>query len=355
MVHDQNDTSLGRRAFLQSAGTAVLGATMIRSSGAQAEASAIMTNSGKPLRGLFPIASTPFTQDNKLDLDLLSNEVRFCQRGGVPGFVWPQIASSWTTLSDPERTAGVEAILATAKGGKMAVVVGVQTNDWDVPTAQRYAKHAAAHGADAIISLPPQNGVGVTDQEIIDYYKAIGAATDLPLVVQTRGDMSTDVVIQMAKQIPTVRAAKDEVGDPLARVQEIIKGTDGKIAVWSGNGVRTMMEEMPLGFSGHCPGTELADLFQATFELWHAGNHKQAYDMFGRIQAWGTITGASQYTLVARGVFKETTKGRAQANPPGAAPSTGGGGGRRGGVTSDTQKAFIRQAMNDYLKPYFRA
>jgi len=75
---------------------------------------------GKALRGLFPIASTPFTPDDKLDLECLANEVKFCNKGGVHGLAWPQIASGWTSLSEAERMAGAEAILATGKGGKTA-------------------------------------------------------------------------------------------------------------------------------------------------------------------------------------------------------------------------------------------
>src|ERR1035438_10508077 len=67
---------------------------------------------GKPLRGLFPIGQTPCTPDNKLDLDCLAAEVRFCNRGGVHGFVWPQIASGWAGLTEQERMAGAETILA---------------------------------------------------------------------------------------------------------------------------------------------------------------------------------------------------------------------------------------------------
>ena len=32
-----------------------------------------------------------------------------------------------------------------------------------------------------------------------------------------------------------------------------------------------MIDEMRLGFSGHCPTTVLADFYAAAFDLWHAG------------------------------------------------------------------------------------
>ena len=134
---------------------------LLKTLGSVAAASAFSTFSvaapaaGKRFNGLFPIASSPFTPDNKLDLECMANEVKFCNRGGVPGLIWPQIASGWSTLSTSERFAGTEAILAAGNGGKTALVIGVQTQSNDLPGAIAFAKHAAQHGADAICSLPP--------------------------------------------------------------------------------------------------------------------------------------------------------------------------------------------------------
>jgi len=101
--------------------------------------------------------------------------------------------------------------------------------------------------------------------------------------------MSVDLVVEMARQIPTMKAVKDEAGDPLARVTQIIERTGGKLALFSGNGVRTMIDEMRLGFSGHCPYTVLSDFYAAAFDLWHAGKHREAFDMFGRMQAFNSV------------------------------------------------------------------
>ncbi len=296
----------------------------------------------KPLRGVFPIGQTPFTADDRLDLACLATEVKFCNRGGVHGFVWPQIASGWTTLSEPERLAGAEAILSAGKGGRTALVIGVQTNGSDLTAARRLAKHAAQHGADAIISLPPEHPKD--EAEFIEYYKTIAAATDLPLIAQTAGDVSVDLVIRMFHGVPTLRAVKDEAGRPLARVREIIERSDGKLAVFSGQGVRTMIEEMRLGFSGHCPITGLADVYASAFDLWHSGKRREAFDMFGRVLAFSSIPGAEDYVLTARGIFKETTRAR-------------GGMGlmRADRPLTEESKSFIREALNSFLNPYLRA
>lgn len=45
-----------------------------------------------------------------------------------------------------------------------------------------------------------------------------------------------------------------------------------------------------------------------------AGKHRDAFDMFGRMLAFNSITGASSnYLLVLRGIFKETTETRGNA------------------------------------------
>jgi dihydrodipicolinate synthase/N-acetylneuraminate lyase len=307
-----------------------------------------MPASSKPFNGLFPIGQTPFTESDQLDLECLANEVKFCNRGRVHGFVWPQIASGWTTLSEKERLEGAEAILAAGKGGPTALVIGVQGPNID--QALKYAKHAASHGADAIVSLPP---AGATDDKVLlDYYKQVGAATELPLVVQSQGIMSVDLLVEMFKNIPTMKVVKDEAGNPLERVGQLRQRTAGKLEVFSGNGVRTMIDEMRLGFTGHCPTTGLADLYQAAWDLWQEGKRREAFDMFGRILAFSSIPGASGYVLVARGIFKETTRSRPT---PGMGADLGGGGrGGRGATLDDQGKKVIREALDTYLKPYLR-
>jgi dihydrodipicolinate synthase/N-acetylneuraminate lyase len=366
---------LDRRTFLQSVGMVGLGAGLLQTIAAAEVADVhgaqLQTPSGKPLRGLYPIMETPFTPDDKLDTAALAAEVAFINRGRVNGMIWPVFASSWSSLSDAERIEGAETILAAGKGGKSAIVIAVQNTAWDTDTSVRYAKHAAAHGADAIESMPPNNGWNLSDDVILSYYKAIGAATDLPLIVQTRGTMSVDLMVRMFKEIPTMKATKDEVDNPLKRAPELMQRTDNKLAVWAAGGGtgNELLQELPLGITGLCPTPQVADLLQQVMDLYWAGKKREAFDMFGRVQAFATIPGAIESLMVARGVFPEGTKSRPQPMEPearrGAGGGAGGGGGAAGGggmggggrraPLTDEQKEFIRSAMNEYLKPYFKA
>jgi hypothetical protein len=122
------------------------------------------------------------------------------------------------------------------------------------------------------------------------------------------------------------------------------------------------MEELPLGFVGLCPTPQFADLLQQVMELYWAGKKQAAFDMFGRVQGFATLPGATEYLMVARGVFKESNKMRRQPMEPEARPANAGGGGggaggggRNNAPITDGQKENIRSALNTYLKPYLRA
>jgi len=335
----------GRREFLSRIGA---GALLLSLTG-QGQAAGT-----KPLHGLFPIGQTPCTPDNKVDFDALANEVKFVNRGGVHGFVWPQIASGWAGLTQAERMQGAETILAAGKGGKTALVIGVQSTDGGLTAPVEYAKHAAKNGADAIVSLPPGGKVS-DDDTMVEYYKAIGKATDLPLFVQSQGDMSVDLIVRMFKEIPTMKVVKDEAGIPIQRVGQIVERTGGKLNVFSGQGVRTMITEMERGFMGHCPTTGMSDIYAQAFDLWHAGKKREGFDMFGRLLAFDSIPNADAYALIARGVFKEGTITRSSST--GAAPAggrAGGGGNRQGPGLDEAGKREIREALTTYLKPYLK-
>ena len=159
--------------------------------------------------------------------------------------------------------------------------------------------------------------------------------------------MSVDLLIEMFKTIPNFRQVKDEAGDPLQRVAEIRRRTDVQLRVFSGFGVATMITEMELGFSGHCPYTNLADVYSAAYDLWHQGKKREGFEMFGRIQALSSMMPTNTIDImIARGVFKPETRTR-------NAPSAQAGSGGRRGPRAVTQEE-IRQALKTYLEPYLK-
>ena len=309
----------------------------------------------KPLRGIFPIAQTPFTASGKLDVDGLVEAVRFVDRGGVHGFVWPQMFSEWLALTEQERLQGMEAIASAGKKLKTAIVFGVQSAD--LATSLKLAKHAAEVGADGIISLPPSENL--TPQQMLDYYKAIGTATRLPLVVQAVGNMDIDLIMAMYKAIPAMRCLKEEAGDVLASIVQLTKMTSGNLKVMTGSHGRTLVDEMRIGSWGCMPVAAFADLYAATWDLWHQGKHKEAMDMHARtlllLPEAGVYSGTEpfKYILYLRGVFKTYGVRKVSTTGFAAATKAAAAGSGPDRPLDDAGKQSIKEVV-DYLKPYFR-
>jgi dihydrodipicolinate synthase/N-acetylneuraminate lyase len=284
--------AVSRRLFLQI--SAVLTA-----------AAATPPAAGKPLRGIFPIAQTPFTAENKLDLEVLVAQLHFLDRCGVHGVVWPQLASEWDTLSETERMAGMEALASEGKKLRPAIVLGVQAAD--AAAAIRYARHAEKVGADAVIALPPPGDFD--HKALIYYYKGIGAATPLPLFAQAVGKLTVDQVVEFSRAVPTLKHVKDEAGEPLLRIGPLVEKSAGALSVFTGGHGRTMLDEMSRGSSGSMPAASFADLYVAAWDLWQAGKRKEAMEVFSKtsmlineVQAYGIES--LKYILLLRGVFK---------------------------------------------------
>ena len=292
--------TLHRRTFMSILGAGVLDTTLFTLAWPRSPQA-----TAKPLRGIFAIAQTPFTNSDQLDLNVLAREVEFYDRAGVHGFVWPQMASEYSTLTKSERLAGAEAILAAGKKLRPALVIGVQAPE--VKTAVEYARQAEKLGADAIISLPP--APPDNDDALLAYYKEVGAATELPLFVQAVRDMSVPLIVRMFKEIPTLRYVKDEAGgSPLGRIGQFREQTADKLKVFTGGHSKTLIDEMQRGASGSMPAAPFADLYAAAWDVWHSGWHQEALDLFEKatlfipeLAAYGQA--ASKYLLCLRGVF----------------------------------------------------
>ncbi len=298
----------------------------------------------KPMRGIFPIVQTPFTDAGKLDLEVLAREVKFLDRCGVHGIVWPQLASEYATLTVEERIAGAEAILAAGKSLKPAIVIGVQGAD--IGAATRYARHAEKNGADAIIALPP---AGQDDLEaVLDYYRQIGKAAALPLFVQTIGNMSVEFVLRMAREAPTLRYVKDEAGSTLPRIGEFA-AKSSELKIFTGAHGVTLLDEMRRGSAGSMPASGFADLYAAVWDLWQAGRRSEATGLFAKtllliteVQVYGIES--LKYVLHLRGVFPNWVTRRAARSSPLVAARA---------PLDEPAKQALREAL-EFVRPHLR-
>jgi dihydrodipicolinate synthase/N-acetylneuraminate lyase len=335
MANQRGNSSLtSRRDFLA---LAAVGTSVIPQSVSASE-------NDRNFSGIFPIMQTPFADSGALDLEILAREVHFLQRAGVQGMTWPQMASEWPQLTFDERLAGADVIVQANKTGQTGprptVVIGVQANDTE--TAVRFARHAERIGADAIIAIPLNQGKDEALQ--MKYYSAIGEACSRPLIIQTVGEMSVDLVLRMAEKIPTLRYAKDEAGATLPRLTDYARRGQILRGVFSGKHGPTFLDELQRGAVGNMPAAGFADLYVAAWKDWNADKRDEAMDVFSRTlllimeaQAYGVA--GQKYILQLRGVFPNSKCRREEA---------------AGQALDEQAKESIRRTV-EYTKRWFKA
>jgi 5-dehydro-4-deoxyglucarate dehydratase len=164
----------------------------------------------------FPV--TPFRDDLSLDIEGLRHNLTRLMDHPVSAVVAAGGTGEMYSLTPSEHAQVVETTIQTV-GGKAPVIAGVGFNR---ELAVEMANRSAAAGADAILALPPY--YPQADEEgLLEYYRAIGDATDLGLLIYSRdwATFSPAQVERLAAQIPTLVAWKDGQAD-LRRLQMII-------------------------------------------------------------------------------------------------------------------------------------
>lgn len=162
--------------------------------------------------GIIPAIAVPFNDDHSIDAPELQ---RFAQWLGKQPGITALMTNGHTgevfSLTPRER-AEVTRLTAEAVRGICPVISSVVCEGINDAVEQAgWAKEAGASGLDI---MPPHHWLrfGFKPEHAIDYFTAIGEATDLPLIVHiypawTRGSYSSALLAELAK-LPYVKAFK---------------------------------------------------------------------------------------------------------------------------------------------------
>ena len=286
-----------------------------------AGAACARASSGKPLRGIFVIAATPYTESKAVDYEDLAHEVEWLNRCGAHGIVWPQMASEYNRLTMEERLRGFEVITEAAKSKPAAVVFGVQGPD--TGAALNYLRHAEKLAPDAVIAIPPEKPHSLEGYRA--YYGALAHATKRPVFIQDTGPhnpipMPVSFLVELAGAYPNLGYVKEELSPVLERMRELQAKRPMK-RVFSGNDGVGILAEMNQGSDGTMPGAGLTDVYVQIWDAWQAGDHQKAREIFMHllplINLSELVDQGFQPMMHRRGVFK-TAVSRIPHVPPSA-------------------------------------
>ncbi len=308
--------SLSRRSLLKAFGAAAL---------VGRAAPSIDAAGPKGMRGVFIILNTPFTHAGEVDWDDLEREVDFVERGGCHGVVWPQGSSGVATLTREERLRGMEVLARATRQRRVTLVLGVQGRD----TAEMldYTARAEALGADAMIAMPPSTGRSLDDYRA--YFRALGAATSRPTVVQTSGGArdlspSVELIVALAREFPHMAYVKEESEPLVSRMKAELAARPPLKGIFGASLGSGFLYEMRLGLDGIITGMGMyADLMGLMWDLHERGRHEEVRDAYARFLLMrnlnDSIPGTDLFIMKKRGIFKTAVR-RTSAPAAGAPP-----------------------------------
>src|SRR6266487_6283150 len=160
----------------------------------------------KKLQGVISFPCTPFKKDLSLDLDGLRANLRSLLKHPIAAVVAPAGTGEIHSLSPAEHLAVVKTVVEEVPG-RVPVLAG---SGFNPPIAAELAQQAAAVGASGILAFPPYYP-SADDDGLVAYYKGIGDATKLGLLIYSRDwfNPSPALVERLAKGIPNLIAWKD--------------------------------------------------------------------------------------------------------------------------------------------------
>ncbi|AUY31817.1 MULTISPECIES: dihydrodipicolinate synthase family protein [unclassified Pseudomonas] len=240
-----------------------------------------MTNQ---FHGIIGYTITPFSADGEqLDLPALGQSIDRLIADGSHAIAPLGSTGEGAYLSDSEwQQVAQYSLERIAK--RVPSIVSV--SDLTTAGAVRRARFAQQHGADAVMVLPAAYWK-LSEAEIVQHYRAIGAAIDLPIMLYnnpaTSGtDMPVELILRIVREVDNVTMVKESTGD-IQRMHKLQLLGEGQVPFYNGCNPLAL-EAFVAGATGWC--TAAANLIpELNLRLYQAvqnGELEQAKALFYR-------------------------------------------------------------------------
>lgn len=230
--------------------------------------------------GVFPAVTTKLHEDGALDLAATQASIDRQIRHGVSGVIVLPMLGENASLLPRERESVVRAA-KEAVAGRVPLLCGLA--EISTLDATRSARSYRQYGAEGLMVFPSL--AYMTDiRETVQWFKAVAAATDLPIMIYNnpiayKVDVTPPVLRELA-DVPTIRCIKEESGD-IRRVTDIYNALGTRFSVFCGVD-DLILESMALGSTGWVSGMANAWPKEcvALFDACAAGHYADARPLY---------------------------------------------------------------------------
>lgn len=202
--------------------------------------------------GVFPAVTTKLKANGEFDPDAMAHSLERLIENGVSGLIVLPMLGENASLSQAERDAVLDLSVATVAGRVplLSGLAAISTAD-----ATFMAQNAQKRGLDGLMVFPSL-AYKTDRRETAAWYSAIGAASDLPIMIYNNPiayGVDVDVpTLALLRDVDTITCIKEESGD-IRRVTDLYNAYDDRFAVFCGVD-DLILESLALGVTGWVSG-----------------------------------------------------------------------------------------------------
>jgi dihydrodipicolinate synthase/N-acetylneuraminate lyase len=241
------------------------------------------------LLGVVPAVVTPFTAKGDFNEEAFREIIEHNIQAGVHGF-WIGGGTGESVLLDDEENFRIATAAANQAAGRITNIMHI-----GAPTTRRavkMAERAASAGVDALCCVPPFF-YAAGDDEIIEHYRVVASATELPLLLynlpeSTGVNISPTLAAKIRDKVPQVAGLKHS-GPTVEHVREF---SNLGLACFIGN-CYLMLPGLTIGAVG-CVDGPLNVVPELWVAIWRA---YQEDDLAGAMEAQRHATEVAQAIL----------------------------------------------------------
>jgi 4-hydroxy-tetrahydrodipicolinate synthase len=228
-----------------------------------------------------PAVTTKFTDQDTLDLDMFTVNIKAQVEAGVHGIILGGTLGEASTLTTDERRTLVRETVKIVNG-KIPVIINVAEQSTTV--AKEVAKHAKEDGANGLMMLPPMR-YKADDRETVAYFRSVANSTDLPIMIYNNPvdygiEVTLDMFEDLLKDCPNIQAVKESTRD-ISNITRIKNRFGDRLAILCG--VDTLaLESILMGADGWVAGLVCAFPAEtvAIYALAKSGRTQEAIEIY---------------------------------------------------------------------------
>ena len=236
-------------------------------------------------KGVYAIFTTPFKEDESLDLDGIDRLVEFYRSKGCNGLTLLGVFGEAPKLSTRETKKLISKVVGLA--GDMPVIVGIAAPG--LAQTQEMAHEAMDLGASGV--MVNATHTIRTDADCLNYFKNLAArfGDELPFVLQdfplsTGVQIPVHIIEQVIREHPNCVMLKQEDWPGWYKIDHLRKASaEGKlrrISILTGFGGLYLPEDLLRGSDGAMIGFSYPEMLVGVVEAKHDSDIDRMYDIF---------------------------------------------------------------------------